>query len=233
MDPKPAIRYYGRRKGKRLKAGRQTVFETLLPQIQITLPEDSRAVDPRTFFTVKPQSVSLEVGFGGGEHLASLAASAPDKGFIGCEVFLNGVASMVRHVSELGLSNVRIFDNDAHHLLPRLTDASLDRIFLMFPDPWPKSRHAKRRFINRKMLDELARLLVDGGEFRVATDHPVYMRWTLLHGTENTQFEWAPAGSKCWRERPPDSPRTRYEEKARKEGRSPIFLSFKRRPRCA
>ena len=233
MDPKLAIRFYGRRKGKPLKAGRQAVFDTLLPEIRIALPESNAKVDPKIFFAGTPHAVSLEIGFGGGEHLAELAASNPGAGFIGCEVFLNGLASMVRHVSDRNLTNVRLYDDDAHYLLPRLKDASLNAIYLMFPDPWPKTRHAKRRFINPGILDELARLLADNGEFRVATDHPVYMRWALLHGTESKLFEWAPTDPNCWRERPLNSPVTRYEEKARKEGRVPIFLSFRRRPRSS
>jgi len=231
MNTSTAIRYYGRRKGKPLKAGRQSLLETVLPQIRITLPKNAYDLDPRGFFLAEPKTVSLEIGFGSGEHLAAKAGANPEEGFIGCEVFLNGVASMTRHVSAQGLANVRIFDEDAHYLLPALKAASLNRIFLLFPDPWPKSRHAKRRFISPKMLSDLARVLVDGGELRIASDHPVYVRWALLHGTGHPSFEWTAKGPECWRERPADSVATRYEEKARQEGRPPIFLSFRRHPR--
>lgn len=231
MNSGTAIRYYGRRKGKPLKAGRQSLLETVLPQLRIALPTDARDLDPAAFFPSEVSTVSLEIGFGSGEHLAAMAAANPEDGFVGSEVFLNGVASMTRHISTQNLTNVRIFDEDARYLLPALKSASLDRVFLLFPDPWPKSRHAKRRLISPKMLDELARLLVDGGEFRVASDHPVYVRWALLHGTTHGAFEWTAKGPECWQERPADSVPSRYEEKARKNGRSPTFLSFKRRPR--
>jgi tRNA (guanine-N7-)-methyltransferase len=233
MKTSTAIRYYGRRKGKPLKAGRQSLLETVLPEIRITLSENACNLDPRRFFSAEPKATSLEIGFGSGEHLAAKAAANPEDGFIGCEVFLNGVASLTRHVDAQGLANVRIFDEDAHYLLPVLQAASLSHVFLLFPDPWPKSRHAKRRFISPQMLSELARVLVDGGELRVASDHPIYVRWALLHATEHPEFEWTAKGPESWCERPADSVATRYEEKARQDGRSPVFLSFKRRPRSS
>jgi tRNA (guanine-N7-)-methyltransferase len=231
MNTGTRIQYYGRRKGKPLKPGRQTLLETLVPRIRVELPKDARDLDPKTFFSPKPNTVSLEIGFGSGEHLAARASANPKDGFIGCEVFVNGVASMARHVNTQNLANVRVFDEDARYLLPALGNASLDRIYLLFPDPWPKSRHAKRRFISPDMLDQIARLLADDGELQVASDHPVYVRWALLHGTAHCLFQWTATGPECWRERPTDSVATRYEEKALQEGRSPVFLTFKRRPR--
>ena len=233
MTTDAPVRYYGRRKGKPLKVGRQSLLETLLPQIRISLPNTPGGLDPKDLFSPRPEAACLEIGFGGGEHLAAQAAANPDTGFIGSEVFLNGVASMVRHVDEQNLGNVRIFDEDVRHLLPVLKDASLNRIFLLFPDPWPKTRHAKRRFISPEMLGEMARLLIDGGELRVASDHPVYVHWTLLHGTDHPAFQWTAAGPEDWRTRPADSIATRYEEKAQKEGRPPAYLTFRRRPRSA
>lgn len=232
-NPAPAdpIRFYGRRKGKPLKAGRQTLLETLLPQLRIDLGSQAQAIDPASFFSWAPQAVRLEVGFGSGEHLAAQAAANPAIGFIGSEVFLNSVASLTRYAEAMNLANLRIFDNDVRHLLPTLKDACLERITLLFPDPWPKSRHAKRRFVGPAMLDELARLLVDGGEFRVASDHPVYVAWTLQHGPVHPAFRWMVAGPDDWRIRPADSVATRYEEKARIAGRAPVFLRFLRRPR--
>ena len=173
----------------------------------------------------------LEIGFGSGEHLAAQAKENPDTGFIGSEVFLNGVASLVRYVERDSLANVRIFDNDVRHLLPRLKTASLDRVSLLFPDPWPKSRHAKRRFVSPAMLDEMARLLVDGGELRIASDHPVYIEWTLLHAPVHADFRWQAKDPEAWRTRPADSIASRYEEKARAAGRTPVFLNFSRAPR--
>ena len=173
----------------------------------------------------------MEIGFGSGEHIAAQAAANPETGFIGCEVFLNGVASLLRYADELKLSNLRIYDNDARHLLPRLKSASFSRISLPFPDPWPKTRHAKRRFVSTPMLDEMARLLVDGGEFRVASDHPIYVEWTLLHAPVHPDFLWQVTTPDGWRIRPDDSVATRYEEKARAAGRTPVFLTFTRRRR--
>jgi tRNA (guanine-N7-)-methyltransferase len=175
----------------------------------------------------------MEIGFGSGEHIAAQAAANPGVNFLGCEVFINGVASLLRYADEMRLQNLRIFDNDVRHLLPALKSASFSRISLPFPDPWPKARHAKRRFVGPTMLDEMARLLVDGGEFRVASDHPVYIAWTLQHAPEHPAFTWRAQGPEDWRTRPADSVPTRYEEKARAAGRTPVFMTFVRKPRPA
>jgi tRNA (guanine-N7-)-methyltransferase len=221
-----AIRFYGRRKGKPLKVQRQSLIETLLPNIRIAVSDG--VIDPASLFSFAPESVRLEVGFGAGEHLANQAGANPTTGFIGSEVFLNGVASLLRHVNENKLSNVRVFDEDARFLLPALRDNSLARISLMFPDPWPKARHAKRRFVNPAMLDHCARLLRDEGELRVASDHTGYIRWTLSHATIHPAFRWTVRGPEDWRIRPADSTPTRYEGKALAAGRHATFLTFKR-----
>lgn len=222
-------RFYGRRKGKPLKAGRERLLDTLLPELRIALPDGP--LDPRGLFSHAPGEAWLEIGFGSGEHLAGQAEAHPAVGFIGAEVFLNGVASLLRHVDERKLANVRIYDNDVRALLPRLPTSSLNRISLLFPDPWPKTRHAKRRFVGPSNLDEVSRLLADGGEFRVATDHPVYARWTLMHVPQHPDFEWRVGGPEDWRERPADSAPTRYEQKAVAAGRTPMFLRFFRKSR--
>lgn len=227
------IQFYGRRKGKPLNSGRRTLLETLLPTLTIPAPDPGEIVAPRGLFSAAPETVWLEIGFGGGEHLAAQAAAHPEIGFIGCEVFLNGVAGLLKHVDAHELDNVRIFHEDVRRLLPALPDASLGRIFLLFPDPWPKTRHAKRRFVSTAMLDELARLLVDGGELRVASDHPVYVRWALAHGTDHPLFRWHAQGPEDWRTRPVDGFATRYEEKAIAAGRPPTFMRFIRRPRSS
>ena len=223
LKPANPIQFYGRRKGKPLKAGRLGLLDSLLPRLQLSTDQ---SIDLEQLFPGK--SVRLEIGFGSGEHLARMAEANPGVGFIGSEVFLNGVGSMLRYVEEMGLSNVRIFDNDVRHLLPMLRSNSLERISLLFPDPWPKSRHAKRRFVSPKMLDEMARLLIDGGQFRVASDHPVYVEWTLLHAPVHKDFQWCATAPEDWRLRPADSTPTRYEEKALAAGRKPVFLTFPR-----
>lgn len=225
------VRFYGRRKGKPLKAGRELLLETLLPRLRIEAP--TGPLDPKTLFPSAPRQVWLEIGFGSGEHLAAQAAAEPAVGFIGAEVFLNGVASLLRYVDAQKLANVRVYDNDVRALLPQLPDASLSRVSLLFPDPWPKTRHAKRRFVGPKMLAELSRVLANGGEFRVATDHPVYARWILMHVPEHPDFTWAVTGPEDWRVRPVDSAPTRYEQKAVAAGRRPMFLRFLRRNRGA
>lgn len=225
------IRFYGRRKGKPLKAGRLALLDTLLPQLKIEQPV--QAFDPRGLFAHAPKDVWLEIGFGGGEHLAAQAAANPDVGFIGSEVFLNGVAGALKEIDARKVSNVRLFNDDVRFLLPHLPAASLGRVFLMFPDPWPKTRHAKRRFIGPAMLGELARLLGDGAELRVATDHPVYARWCLQHAPVHPDFVWRVTGPHDWRERPADGFPTRYEQKAVIAGRPPVYFRFARRPRPA
>ena len=230
-DKTERIHFYGRRKGKALKAGRLSRLDTLLPALRVATPESEQPIDPTSFFNFKTDEIRMEIGFGSGEHIAAQAAASPGIGFLGCEVFVNGVASLLRYADELKLANLRIYDNDVRHLLPALKSASFARISLPFPDPWPKTRHAKRRFVGPAMLDEMARLLVDGGEFRVASDHPVYIAWTLMHAPEHPDFQWSAMGPQDWRTRPVDSVATRYEEKARAAGRTPVFMTFVRKNR--
>jgi len=175
----------------------------------------------------------LEIGFGGGEHLAMQAVRHPEVGFIGAEVFVNGVASLLGHIERLGLANIRIHAADVRPLLARLPLGALERAFLLFPDPWPKARHARRRFISGENLDLLARILEPGGELRIATDDSGYLAWTLQQLSIRSDFE-GPAGSpENWRLRPADWPETRYEEKAIAAGRAPVYLRFRRRSAMA
>jgi tRNA (guanine-N7-)-methyltransferase len=226
-------RFYGRRKGRPLRKGQQHLIDMLLPRLAIDLPA-SGTFDPRRLFPQSPdgppQEVWLEIGFGGGEHLAEQARANRHAGIIGCEVFLNGIATLLAQVEAHDLGNVRIYPEDARDLLDRLPEASLDRVFLLFPDPWPKRRHAARRFIQTERLDQLARLLKPGGEFRVASDDPGYITWALAHLTAHPRFQWLAQGPRDWRERPADWPPTRYEAKALREGRKPAFFRFRRRP---
>lgn len=219
-------RFYGRRKGKPLKTARAGLLDELLPELRIPAP--AAALDPRTLFALPVTEVRMEIGFGGGEHLAQQALANPNIGFIGAEVFLNGVASLMRHVHDLGLKNVRVFDEDVRRLLPHLPDGSLARVSLLFPDPWPKTRHAKRRFVGPESLREMERLIAPGGEFRVASDHPVYIDWALMHLVRDPAFTWTAKAPDDWRVRPADSTATRYEQKAITQGRAPVFLNFRR-----
>lgn len=220
-------RFYGRRKGRPLRKGQQRLIDTLLPRLAITLPTSGK-LDPKRLFAHQPGRIWLEIGFGGGEHLAEQARVNPDVALIGCEVFLNGIATLLSQVAALGLSNVRIHPEDARDLLDALPDASVDRVFLLFPDPWPKRRHADRRFIQPANLDQLARLMKPGAELRVASDDPTYIGWALAHLLRHAAFAWTARRPSDWRERPADWPGTRYESKALREGRQPVFLRFRR-----
>jgi len=211
-----------------LRPGQQQLFETLLPQLAITLPETGR-LDPRPLFPAGASAVWLEIGFGGGEHLAEQAARHPEIGFIGSEVFENGVAKLLAEIDRRRLGNVRLFANDARPLIEALAPASIGRVFILFPDPWPKQRHHKRRLVAAPTLDCLAEIMQAGAELRLATDDPGYLLWMLEHATAHPCFVWLARRPADWRERPPDWPPTRYEAKARAAGRTPVFLRFARR----
>jgi tRNA (guanine-N7-)-methyltransferase len=221
-------RFYGRRKGRPLRKGQQSHIDALLPRLAIELPE-SGELDPRALFPQPPQEAWLEIGFGGGEHLAEQARANPQAGIIGCEVFLNGIATLLTQIETHGVRNVRVYPEDARDLLDVLPERSLDRVFLLFPDPWPKRRHAERRFIQTANLDLLARLMKPGAEFRVASDDPTYIGWALSHLTAHPAFHWTARRPQDWRERPADWPPTRYEAKALREGRKPAYFRFVRR----
>ncbi|MEA2782366.1 MAG: tRNA (guanine-N7-)-methyltransferase [Rhodospirillaceae bacterium] len=171
----------------------------------------------------------LEIGFGAGEHLAWQAAAQPAVTLIGCELYRNGIAALLGHVEREKLGNIRLWPDDARDLIDLLPDCVLDRVFLLFPDPWPKARHAERRFIGPANLDGLARVMQPGAQLRVATDDPVYLRWVLDHLPVHPAFAWLVEGPADWRERPSDWPPTRYEEKALREGRRPTYFRFRRR----
>ena len=177
-DPRLANRSYGRRFGRSLRSSRRRLLDEVLPALRVPLPEEGE-FDPRSLFPGDPEAVWLEVGFGGGEHLAAQAEAHPAIGFIGCEPFVNGVASLLAQVDGRGLANVRLLDDDARLLIDRLPAASVGRVFVLFADPWPKARHAKRRFIRADVLDSLARIMADGAELRFASDDMGYVRWAL------------------------------------------------------
>lgn len=175
--------------------------------------------------------VWLEIGFGGGEHLAAQAERHVDVAFLGCELFLGGIASLLRHIRDRGLDNVRIVADDAGALMAALGEASISRLFLLFPDPWPKTRHHKRRLVNAETLDHLARILRDGATVRFATDDRGYCAWTLGRFLAHAAFDWPAEHPGDWRQRPADWPATRYERAAVKAGRRAAYLTFVRHPR--
>lgn len=177
------------------------------------------------------ENVWLEIGFGAGEHLAEQAERHPEIGFIGCEAFEDGIVRLLGEVERRGLDNVRLFTDDARLLLAILPPASLGRVFVLFPDPWPKRRHHKRRLVAPATLDLLAAAMCEGTELRLATDDRDYLAWMLEHTTAHPDFVWLARRPADWRKQPEDWPATRYEAKARAAGRTPAFLRFMRRPR--
>ena len=223
-DPTTLRRLYGRRQGHALRQGQATLVEDLLPKLAV--PEAGPLDAVRLFGDDRP--VWLEVGFGAGEHLAAQAEANPGVGLIGCEPFLNGVVGALGHIDRIGLRNVRLHMGDALDVLERLPDASLDRVFLLHPDPWPKARHAKRRFINPGPLDVIASKLKPGGEFRLGTDHDIYCRWALMQMAKRSDFQWLAENSADWQTRPADWPQTRYEAKARRLGHEVWYFRYER-----
>ena len=202
----------------------------MLPRLAVRIPA-SGCLDPDVLFGAARRPLWLEIGFGSGEHLAQQAECHPTAGFIGCEVFENGIVKLLAQIKPRRLDNIRIFPDDGRLLIAALPPASIDRVFILFPDPWPKRRHHKRRLLSREMLDRLAEVMTDGAELRAATDDADYLCWILERLTGHSAFEWMARRPGDWRERPTDWPPTRYEEKALTAGRSPAFLRFRRRPR--
>ena len=220
-DPATIRRLYGRRQGHRLRQGQAALVDRLLPEMAV--PREGPLDAARLFGDARP--LELEIGFGKGEHLARQAAARPGSGFIGCEPFLDGVVGALTKVGEERIANIRLHMGDALEVLP---DAGLDRVYLLHPDPWPKARHAKRRFVNRGPLDVIAAKLRPGGEFRLGTDHPVYCRWAMMVMGARTDFRWLARTAADFLARPADWPRTRYEGKARREGREVWYFRYVR-----
>jgi tRNA (guanine-N7-)-methyltransferase len=209
-DPTTLNRLYGRVQGHKLRAGQQALMDDFLPTIAV--PEGP--LDAQTLFG-DDRPLQFEIGFGGGEHLAWQAQHAPTHGLIGCEPFVNGVVSAMLHIRDKALPNVRLHMGDALDALARLPDGSLDRVYLLHPDPWPKARHAKRRMMNPGPIAMIAAKLKPGGEFRFGTDHPIYCRWAMMQMDKNRDFEWQAKSASDFLVRPDDWPETRYERKAR------------------
>ena len=224
-DPTTIRRLYGRSKGRPLRVGQSALVEELLPSLSVP---DEGPLDAATLFG-DDRPLHFEIGFGGGEHLAYRADLLPDHGFIGAEPFLNGVASALGHVRDRHLANVRLHMGDALEVMERLPDASLRFVYLLHPDPWPKARHAKRRMMNDGPLDLIAAKLKPGGEFRVATDDPTHLNWSLMVMQRHVeQFEWVVKEPGEWLGYPSGWLETRYAAKARREGRVPHQFRYRR-----
>jgi tRNA (guanine-N7-)-methyltransferase len=203
--------------------------ESLLPQISITLPTAGPlALAP--LFPRPVRAVWLEIGFGAGEHLAAQAQAHPEVGMLGCEPYVNGMAVLLSAIEAGGLDTIRIWPDDARLLIDALPDRAVERVFLLFADPWPKRRHRDRRFIQPESVASLARVMTDGGELRIATDDAPLLDWSLDTVRGNADFEWLARGPDDWRHRTEDWPATRYEAK-RLHGR-PYYLRFRRRERA-
>ncbi|WP_174285695.1 tRNA (guanosine(46)-N7)-methyltransferase TrmB [Sphingomonas bacterium] len=221
-DPSTIRRLYGRRQGHKLRVGQAALVEDALARVSVPV---TGALSAATLFG-EDRPLQLEIGFGAGEHLAGQAGAAPDTGFIGCEPFLNGVVGALAHIRDNGLTNVRLHMGDALDVLERLPDAGLERVYLLHPDPWRKARHAKRRMVNHGPLDAIAAKLKPGGEFRLGTDDPTYCRWALMVLGGRRDFRWLATGPSDFLDRPADWPETRYERKARRQGREVWYFRY-------
>lgn len=217
---------YGRRTGPRMRPGRQRLLAERLSEIQLVVPESGR-IDPAGLFPDQ-RRLWLEIGFGAGEHLVAQAAAHPEVAFIGCEPYLGGVARLLGEIEARGLANLRVVVDDARLLLAALPDGCLERVFVLFPDPWPKARHHKRRIVNPASAAEFARVLRPGGELRLATDDLGYARVMLLTLGARPELCWLATRPGDWRARPSDWPATRYEHKALAAGRACVYLRFRR-----
>jgi tRNA (guanine-N7-)-methyltransferase len=219
--------FFGRRKGHKLRPQQAALFDTLLPRLALDLDTPPPA-DLATLFPQPVESVRIEIGFGGGEHLIAEAERNPGIGFVGVEPFVNGMAKALAAIELRGLTNIRLYFGDAIVLLAWLPKNSLTRLDLIYPDPWPKRRHWKRRFVQDATVAAFARVLRPGGEFRFASDWPGYAAWTLEHLMRSPDFAWTAARADDWRQPWPGFTQTRYEAKAKREGRAPCYLIFRR-----
>ncbi len=219
--------FFGRRKGHKLRSRHIDLMATLLPQLAFTLNQPA-PTSLAEMFPHPAESVRLEIGFGGGENLIAQAIANPQAGFIGCEPFVNAMAKILASIEARAISNVRLYFGDAVDVLAWLPDASIAQVDLLYPDPWPKRRHWKRRFVQDRTVAMLARILRPGGVFRFATDIPDYAAWTLERLTRAPDFLWTAERADDWREPWAGFHGTRYEAKAKREGRTPCYLEFRR-----
>lgn len=228
MPPGRDLRSYGRRRGRKASSRQEALAEDLLPRLQ--LPLDIQApVSLRTLGAGSFKEAWLEIGFGGGEHLIWQAEHNPDVLMIGCEPFMDGIAKVLDAVATRNLTNIRLHADDARAVLRWLQPGSIDRVFILFPDPWPKTRHRKRRLVNSETVADLARAMRAGAELRLGTDIGDYAGQMLEVVLASGAFDWQANRAADWRQRPADWPSTRYEEKGIREGRRCAYLRFLRR----
>lgn len=233
-------KFFGRRKGRTIHKAKSFLLDNFLPLVYLNA-QQNKNIDE--YFPKAKKHYCLEIGFGDGAHLAQIAKAQPENGFVGVEVYKNGVAnllSLITGISEAGedklpekaeilpdrTDNIRIYDDDVRLLFSYLPDNCFDKVFLLFPDPWPKKKHAGRRFVNPENLEQLSRLLKKGGILQIATDHQVYKRWVLEQMRADSHFRWTAKTSDDWRNPPADWFETKYQLKALKEGRKPVFFEF-------
>jgi tRNA (guanine-N7-)-methyltransferase len=219
--------FFGRRKGHRLRSHQADLMTDLLPRLAIAVDQPLRR-NLAEIFSQPPQAICLEIGCGGGENMIAQATANPSTGFIGCEPFVNGMAKVLSSIEAGDIGNVRLYAGDAVDLLAWLPDASIAKVDLLYPDPWPKRRHWKRRFVQDRTVAMLARVLRPGGLFRFATDIPDYAAWTLERLLRARDFVWTAERADDWRQPWVGFQGTRYEAKAKREGRVPCYLEFVR-----
>ena len=227
-EKKQKLNFYGRRKGRKLRQGRQAQIRENLPRVLIPICSGEELLDPMSLFYPPVKDVWMEIGFGAGEHLAYHASNNPDIGFLGIEPFINGMASLLSKLEREDLKNVRLLNDDVRLLLSNLASNSLGRVFILFPDPWPKKKHRRRRLFSNALLDKLSQQMRSHAELRFASDNMCYIRDVLEVVSNRNDFIWEPRRSKDWEKPPSDAIETRYESKARKAGQPCVYLSFRK-----
>lgn len=235
-----APKFFGRRKGRVIRKAKAFLLEQMLPQLRVSVKDDFKLPD---LFGEEKKEICLEIGFGDGQHLFGQAEKNPENGYVGVEVFQNGVANLLGLISGIKegdnlpdslqalaypVHNVRVFDDDVRLLFSHLPNGFFDKVFLLFPDPWPKKKHAGRRFVNPDNLKEVARVLKKGGLFRIATDHPIYKRHVLRTMHTCKDFVWTAKCGDDWKKEPQDWVRTKYQMKALREGRRPVWFDYRK-----
>lgn len=220
--------FFGRRRGKAMKPRQAGLYAEQLPVWKIDIDQPTLS-DLTSLFDFAPDALHLEIGFGGGEHLLDHALRKPQTGFIGVEPFVNSMAKFLANAAESNVGNVHVYDDDATQLLDWLPDNCLDGLDLLYPDPWHKKKHWKRRFVSPQNLDRFARVMKPGSVFRFASDIESYINWTLQHIHAHPAFDWVVTDANDWRTPYPHWPGTRYEAKALREGRTPCYLTIRRR----